>query len=81
MFMNGQHQGHKSRWVICVSMFASKGLAPGRTCAIPFCLNCAFMLFFGGFKNYDANINLIIQGELTACQCLLLFITLDETGN
>ena len=81
MFMNGQHQGHKSRWVICVSMFASKGLASVRTCPIPFCLNCAFMLFFGGFKNYDANINLIIQGELTACQCLLLFITLDETGN
>ena len=55
-------------------------LPQGRTCAILFCLNFAFMLFFGAFSNY-ANINLIIQGELTACQCLLLFITLDETGN
>ena len=44
------------------------------------CLNFLSMLLFWRFFNY-ANINLIIQDELTACQCLLLFITLDETGN
>ena len=61
---------------VCLKRFGSRSYL---------CYSVLFKLcvyaIFGAFKNYDANINLIIQGELTACQCLLLFITLDETGN
>ena len=34
MFMNCQHPGHHSRWIICVSVFASKCLAQCHTRAI-----------------------------------------------
>ena len=75
MWRSSQHQAHHSRWVICLSMFASRSYL-----CYSFLLKLCVYAIFGAFSNY-ANINLIIQGELTACQCLLLFITLDETGN
>ena len=75
MWRCSPHQAHQSRWVICLSMFASRSYL-----CYSFLLKLCVYAIFGAFSNY-ANINLIIQGELTACQCLLLFITLDETGN
>ena len=75
MWRSSQHQAHHSRWVICLSMFASRSYL-----CYSFLLKLCVYAIFGAFSNY-ANINLIIQGELTAFQCLLLFITLDETGN